>query len=358
MTTRTPWFSRRSAPVRAACSDEASTRANCTGRPPIPPSLLTSLRATSMPFMIGWPSCAFGPLSGRITPTVTGPRRACSPVPELQPAATSAKAARTAIVNVRFLVERRMALSFPVLHAAVGAPQVLVGDDTRGRGGGDRAAMLEHVRAVDDLQRLFDVLLDEQHGGAGPPDLPDGGEDLRDDLGGKPERRLVEQQQRRTAHERATQSAHLLLPAAQGAAALPAALRKSGKQPVHLVEPPGSVGPRAAAQGPELEVLLDGEVSEQVPGLGAVDDAALDQRVAAGFGDVLALEQDPPASGPYDAGDRHERGGLAGAVRAEQRNGFARVHVQADVEHGRHLAVAHRQALDVKQRSTPRRSRP
>src|SRR5215472_5751247 len=291
MTTRTPWFSRRSAPVRAAPSDEASTRANCTGRPPIPPSLLTSLREASMPFMIGWPSSAFGPLSGRITPTVTGPLLACPPVPEpLQPAAASVKAARTAIINLCFLLERRMALSFPVLQAEVGAPQVLVGDEIRGRAGGDRTATLDHVRAVDDLQRLFDVLLDEQHGGAGPPDLPDGGEDLRDDLGGKPERRLVEQQQRRIAHERATQGAHLLLPAAQGATALPAALRKPRKQPVHLVEPPGFAGPRAAAHGSELEVLLHGEVSEQVPGLGAVDDAALDQRVAAGSGDVLALE--------------------------------------------------------------------
>ena len=87
------------------------------------------------------------------------------------------------------------------------------------------------VAAVGELERVEGVLLDQEDGqllvGV---ELPDGGENLPRDQRREPERRLVEQQQPRPAHQRARDRQHLLLAAGQRAAALVQALLQPRKQ--------------------------------------------------------------------------------------------------------------------------------
>ena len=92
----------------------------------------------------------------------------------------------------------------------------------------DDLARLEDVGAVGPLERLGGVLLDEQHGGALLVDLRDDVEDLLDELGRQPHRRLVQQQQLRVGHQRAADGQHLLLAAGHRAGDLRSALRRGG----------------------------------------------------------------------------------------------------------------------------------
>src|SRR5262245_62241458 len=72
-----------------------------------------------------------------------------------------------------------------------------------------------------ELERVIGVLLDEEDGNALLlVEIANDREDLLDDEGRETERRLVEEQEARAAHQRAGDGQHLLLAARQGAAAL------------------------------------------------------------------------------------------------------------------------------------------
>src|SRR5439155_1298723 len=90
-------------------------------------------------------------------------------------------------------------------------------------------------------------------------------------------------------HERATDRHHLLLPARDVAGAHLASLRQPRKVAIHELEVRlrgVAVLPRVAAGE---EVLLDGEVLEDVPSLHHLDDAPLDD-----LGRVLPVDRLPP----------------------------------------------------------------
>src|SRR5271165_3627355 len=90
---------------------------------------------------------------------------------------------------------------------------------------------LHYIAAVGELQRLVRILLDQQHGRLLPlVDFADRAENLLDHERRQSERRLVEQQQPRTAHQRAGYRQHLLLAARKRTAALPSALIEDREQ--------------------------------------------------------------------------------------------------------------------------------
>ena len=82
------------------------------------------------------------------------------------------------------------------------------------------AADFEQIGAVDDLEHLLDVLLDDEHGEALCADAAHELEDLLDDERREARRGLVHQQHLRLRHQRAADRAHLLLAARQRAGEL------------------------------------------------------------------------------------------------------------------------------------------
>src|SRR4051794_31359504 len=158
------------------------------------------------------------------------------------------------------------------LVAEVAAADGVVGPELGARAGEDHASGLEHVAGVGGLQREVRVLLDYQDGQAFLlVQLADDPEELRDEDGCEPERRLVQQKKPRPEHERARERQHLLLAAAQRPGLLLAPLR----QPGEVREDPLELGlDRAAARiGAEAEVLRDCQLRERAAPLGHVRDA-------------------------------------------------------------------------------------
>src|SRR3954447_10269235 len=130
----------------------------------------------------------------------------------------------------------------------------------------DDAAVLQYVAARRGLQRRVDVLLDQQHGGAGVGHAHQPLEDLLDELGCEPERELVDHDQLRVGHQTARDRAHLLLPARHAAGHLVEALAEAREQPDGAVD----VRLAAAGIGADAQVLADGEAREEAPALGDV----------------------------------------------------------------------------------------
>ena len=96
------------------------------------------------------------------------------------------------------------------------------------------AADLEQIGAVDDVEHLLDVLLDDQHGQSFRANALHQFENLLHHQRREPGRRLVHQQQFRLGHQRAADGAHLLLSAGKRAGRLFAAVlqpRETGHRP-------------------------------------------------------------------------------------------------------------------------------
>src|SRR5689334_5943372 len=104
------------------------------------------------------------------------------------------------------------------------------------------------------LEREMRVLLGEQHRGAARADAPDRGEHLSCEERREAERRLVEHEQPRRAHQRATDAEHLLLAAAQRPGELALALLELREERVDLGEPPAALGTRPQP-GADQQVL-------------------------------------------------------------------------------------------------------
>lgn len=108
---------------------------------------------------------------------------------------------------------------------------------------------------------------------------------------------LVEDQQSRRGHQRATDGQHLLLAARQGAGQLCNTLTQNREQGEHLVHLARRVASGARRIRAHFEVLADGQTREQSPPFLAVRDAEFDALVRGKSADVLAGEQDPAALG-------------------------------------------------------------
>ena len=142
------------------------------------------------------------------------------------------------------------------------------------------------------------ILFDEEDRQAVRPQAVEGRHDLRHHLGREAERRLVEHEEARPAHQRAADGEHLTLPAAQGAGPLVAALLENREQVEDLVQPAldldvelaGAEKEIAKARAPDADVTAEHQVvddrqgREQLPPLRRHADPAGD--------DVLS--PDPP----------------------------------------------------------------
>ena len=141
------------------------------------------------------------------------------------------------------------------------------------------AADLQQIGAVNHLQHLPHVLLDDQHRVALAADAADQLEDLRDDHGRQAHRGLIQQDQFRLAHQCAGDRAHLLLTARQGAGELCAALLEAREQREYVLQPLIELRARSRDECAHAQVVLDVQAREKPAALRHVCDAGFDDLV-------------------------------------------------------------------------------
>src|SRR5919198_3450795 len=237
-------------------------------------------------------------------------------------------------------------------HAEVGRLHAAIAAEFLRRPLGVDPAHAHQVRAVADPKRLVDVLLDEQDGDALlAPEAHDQVKDEPDELGREAERGLVEEQEPRPRHESPCDRELLLLPARERGRRQPQPLaerREELEQPF----PPGVVA-RPARGGAEAQVLRHRQAREDPPALGREADAAADHALRRQVADLAPVELDRPGARPVQADDRHERGRLAGAVRAQERHDLALADAQVYVPHGHDRPVARGEPAHLQEPSGP-----
>ena len=213
---------------------------------------------------------------------------------------------------------------------------------------GDQA--LEHADgAACGRHGALQVLLDQKHGDAGRFQRLELDVKAIDHQRRQAQRNLVEQQELRVHHQRAPDRGGLLLAARQCAGEAAAAILKVGKGLHDGVERPCA---RSAGGARELEILFDRQPGEQSPAFGNKRHAQRGARVRGRRADILALEDDAARRDSVRAGDRAQKRGLAGAVRADERNRLPFLDGQADAAHSLELAVAGFETFDGKKRHT------
>jgi hypothetical protein len=186
----------------------------------------------------------------------------------------------------------------------------------------------------------------EHHGGAGGGVRGDGGLHAAHAERVEPGERLVEEEDARVVEERAGDGQLLPHPARELAGEGAALLRE-----LQLREQRRDARGRVAhpvEAGHELQVLLDGQVVEEVRLVGDEGELALGRDGVGG--EVHAGHAHAPRRGDEDAGAAAERGGLAGAVGPDQPDDLPRVDRERDAAHGEGAVVALAQRADVEQR--------
>ena len=208
------------------------------------------------------------------------------------------------------------------------------------RAGRADGAGLEQIGAVDHLQHLLHVLLDDQHREPAGADALHQFEHLLHHDRRQPRRRLVEQQQFRVRHQRAADRAHLLLAARHGAGHLAAPLLHARKQIEHEFQPLGIFGARARHVGAHLQIVVDGQPRKQPAVFRHMGDAEIDDAMRRRRQHVGAFHRDRASGRPDQAGDHAHQRGLAGAVGADHADRLARLDLEVDAEQRLEGAVA------------------
>src|SRR5262245_124352 len=205
---------------------------------------------------------------------------------------------------------------------------------------GDDGAGLQDVAALRGLQRMAGILLHQEDAGAVAVDGTDRLEDALHDERRQAERRLVEAEEPRLRHHGASQRQHLLLAAGKCASVLARALaqaREHGEDPLHQPAQPDRV--MAMPEAAEFEVLTHAQGWKHAPALGNERNAEPDPLVGCQADDVAAIKYDGSGARRERPGDRAQRGGLAGAVGADQSDDLALVDMKRQIAAGRHLAI-------------------
>src|SRR5215217_3281320 len=195
---------------------------------------------------------------------------------------------------------------------------------------GDRAG-LEHVGPLGDLEREVRVLLDHEDRGDA-------------------HRGLVEQQQGRLRHQGTPDGEHLLLAARHRAALLALALLQAWEQRVHPLDVLLNTGLVAAQVRPQHQVLEHRHAREDMPTLGRVRHAHRDDLLRRRLRDLAIVEADRTLARRCETRDRAQRGGFAGAVRADQRDALTVLHLDRDALEGLDVPVEGMDILDLEQR--------
>src|ERR1700682_97767 len=208
---------------------------------------------------------------------------------------------------------------------------------------------LEHVAAVGDAQRLIHVLLDEQHRHSLSVDLPDGDENGLHQERRQSQRRLVEKEQARVGHQPARDGQHLLLAARERPGQLPDALAQAGKEREPPLEVLLAVRARAARVSAHAQVLQHGHLGKDAAAFGHVDDAQLDHLVRRELRQIAPVEEQPTRQRAQEPRDVAQRGALARAVAAHQRDDLPGPHLERDAVQDVHVAIGEVQLADLQQ---------
>ena len=199
---------------------------------------------------------------------------------------------------------------------------------------------------------MVGVLFDQKHGQlVALVERANGGEDLLHEERRQAERRLVQKNEPRPAHQRAADRQHLLLATRQCAAALGAAVGEPREQRENALEvghEMSLVGHRRA----DLQVFEHGHARKNPAAFGRLRDAELGDLVRRQRSDIAAGEADAAVVRARIAEYRHHQGRLAGAVGADQRDDLAFMHIEVDALERKHVAV---RGLDAAQREEGRR---
>src|SRR5690606_20059624 len=126
--------------------------------------------------------------------------------------------------------------SIEALDPEVSLSYAVVAEHLLARTGQGDAAVLQHIGVARQLQRHRYVLLDQHTGHAFAIEIAHRRQHLLHDRRREAERRLVEHDQFRLAHQAAADGDHLLLAARQGAGGLSAALGQTRKHGVDAIE--------------------------------------------------------------------------------------------------------------------------
>ena len=192
------------------------------------------------------------------------------------------------------------------------------------------------------------VLLHQQDGNPAPAELLDNVEDFVGDQRRQPQGRLIQEQKPGLGHQGPAHGHHLLLPAGEGVGPLAGPLPEFGEPGIDRGQAPGQLRPAyPQGQGPQLQVLLDRQVPEHLPALGAQGHAFGRHGRGGRAGDLEAVQEDAAARRRRQPHDGLEQAGLAGAVGPHQGHGLAGRHRQVDAEQGLGGAVVHRQVVDA-----------
>src|SRR6266550_7227190 len=206
---------------------------------------------------------------------------------------------------------------YPALMPQICASHLLPLTERRAPIAEDHTSGLQDVRPVGDVERHVRVLLDEEHGRTCGADLADDTEDLLDQQRCEAKRWLVEHKQSWPGHERSSDGEHLLLAAAEG----PGPLLQPLAQAREILEHARRIlacGTEIASRVPtKQQVLVHGELGEDLPSFGNLDDPGSHHTVWAPSIDALAVEVDRAARRPEETGYHPQCRGLARAVRPE-----------------------------------------
>ncbi len=117
---------------------------------------------------------------------------------------------------------------------------------------------------------------------------------------------------------------------------------------IHALDVGEDAGAVLAGDGPELEILLHRHGGEGAAALRYMGDAEPDDALGGAVVQRLAVELDA-AGRAHHVADRAQRGGLAGAVGAQQRGQRALVEGEGQAMERLDLTVVGAQVLDVEQ---------
>ncbi|KAF5029371.1 hypothetical protein DSECCO2_649280 [anaerobic digester metagenome] len=211
----------------------------------------------------------------------------------------------------------------------------------------DDPAAGQQVGRVRGRQGAGGVLLDDEDGRAGAGQLVDDGENLVGYDGRQAQARLVQEQEAGPRHQRPAHGQHLLLSAGQSAGQLGAALPQFGEAGEDLVHAPLFLGlGQVQGDGPELEVLQDRQVGEDLAAFGRHGKPEADHARRRGAGHGLAVEEDLAARGFEQAHDALQKGALARAVGPDQGHGLPDRDGHVDAEEGLGRAIVGREVRD------------
>ena len=181
----------------------------------------------------------------------------------------------------------------------------------------------------------MDVLLHQEHRHALLVDPAQDGEVLLHEERREPERRLVDEQQLRRAHQPAADGYHRLFASGHRAGQLLAPLGEPGKDREHALQPladDGRVGLQICA---EQQVLEHRAAGEDLASLGNGRDAQRDDPVRGQARQIAVAEHHAAAARRREPENGSDERRLAGAVRPEQAGDAARLdrdaHVLEDV---------------------------